>query len=319
MTRLTRSARSALATTFAAFTTLTLFTALFISPTVAAAGQESLSSARDLYASAKYEDALVVLDRLRVVEPSTDEAHAIDQYRIFCLLALGRAADAERAIEAVVRSEPLYQPSNADVSPRLRTAFTDVRKKVLPSIVQQRYQTAKTAFDRKEWGDAESGFKQVLDVLGDPDIASAASQLPLADLKTLAAGFHDLSATAAAPPPPPPPPPPPVEPKPEPAPSVPRPPRIYTLSDPGVVAPIAVRQTLPPFPTQASALTPSLGALEVVIDEHGAVESAVMRSPLTATYDRQVIAAARAWQYKPATLDGVPVKFRKMVQITVKR
>jgi hypothetical protein len=31
-----------------------------------------------------------------------------------------------------------------------------------------------------------------------------------------------------------------------------------------------------------------------------------------------VIAAAKAWRYKPATLNGMPVKFRKTVQITIK-
>jgi TonB family protein len=57
----------------------------------------------------------------------------------------------------------------------------------------------------------------------------------------------------------------------------------------------------------------------VVIDATGTVESATMRVPLMAAYDRQAIAAAKTWQYKPATLNGVPVKYRKLVQITVQR
>ena len=289
----------------AAVVTLTMFTG------AAAAEQESLSAARDLYAGAAYEEALALLNRLRAASAPPDEARAIEQYRAFCLLALGRAADAEQAIEAVVRADPLYQPSPAEASPRLRTAFTDVRRRMLPSIVQQRYAAAKSAFDRKQWAEAERGFRQVLDVLGDPDIAWAASQPPLVDLKTLASGFHDLSATAAAPPPPP------VEPPPEPALAAPVEGHIYTFGDPGVVAPVAIRQTLPPF--HPTAVGPSQGSLEVVIDERGAVESAEMRSSLTAAYDRQVVAAAREWVFKPATFSGVPVKFRKIVQITVKR
>jgi TonB family protein len=144
----------------------------------------------------------------------------------------------------------------------------------------------------------------------------AASQPQWADLKTLASSLYDLSVTAAAPPPPPPPAP--IEPRSAPPPMVPVPGRVYSVGDAGVVPPVAVRQTLPPFPA-SNDMGPSQANLEVVIDEHGAVESAVMRSPLSDVYDRQVIAAARRWQFKPATLGGVPVKFRKTIQISLKR
>src|SRR5216683_3385368 len=182
--------------------------AIVVATAGAAAGQGSLSTARDLYAGAAYEDALVLLDRLRADGPRSDEIPTIDQYRAFCLIALGRAVDAEQAIEAVVAAEPSFQPSGSEVSPRVRSAFSDVRRRVLPALVQGRYATAKAAFDRKDFVQAAAGFRQVLDVLGAPDVASTASQPPLSDLKTLATGFYDLSAAAAAPPPPPPTPPP---------------------------------------------------------------------------------------------------------------
>jgi hypothetical protein len=34
-------------------------------------------------------------------------------------------------------------------------------------------------------------------------------------------------------------------------------------------------------------------------------------------YDQILMAAAREWRYQPARLDGVPVKYRKSVQIAV--
>jgi TonB family protein len=282
------------------------------------AGQDPLSEARDLYAGAAYEQALLLLDRLRA-EAKSDDVGAIEQYRAFCFLALGRSADAEAAIEAVVHARPSYQPSATDLSPRLRTAFSDVRRRVLPAIVQQKYAAAKAAYDRKDWVEAESTFKQVLEVLHDPDLAPLAGKPPLSDLRTLASGFHDLSVAAAAPPPPPPPPPaPPVEPPP--APVVAGPPPIYVASDTGVTPPVTLRQFLPAFPTPSSAgPAPIVGSIEVVISEDGTVESAVMKVPLQAAYDRQALQAARTWQYKPATLNGVPVKFRKVVQISVQR
>jgi hypothetical protein len=42
-----------------------------------------------------------------------------------------------------------------------------------------------------------------------------------------------------------------------------------------------------------------------------------LRRPIHPLYDAALLAAARDWKYKPATLNGQPVKFRKMIQITV--
>jgi TonB family protein len=84
------------------------------------------------------------------------------------------------------------------------------------------------------------------------------------------------------------------------------------------VPPEAIAQSLPSFPSTVKAATQA-GVIEVVIDETGAVEQALMRVPINAIYDRLAVNAAREWRYRPATVDGVPVKYRKSVQITVKR
>ena len=84
------------------------------------------------------------------------------------------------------------------MSPRVKSTFVEVRRRVLPTIIQQKYTEAKTAFDRKDFVAAGDGFTQVLRVLDDPDLVAVASQPPLADMRTLARGFKDLSANAAA-------------------------------------------------------------------------------------------------------------------------
>jgi TonB family protein len=60
------------------------------------------------------------------------------------------------------------------------------------------------------------------------------------------------------------------------------------------------------------------GVLELVINEAGEVESAVMRSPVNPRYDAVVVATAKGWKYSPATLNGTPVKFRKVIKISIK-
>jgi TonB family protein len=185
---------------------------------------------------------------------------------------------------------------------------------MLPSIIQQKYAQAKAAYDRKDFGAAADGFTQVLNALADQDVAAEAKQPPLSDLRTLAGGFQELAAKAAAPPPPPPAPV--VVAPPPPPPPAPAPLRIYTGGETGIAAPTVINQALPPFPGQV--VIPRNGKLEVVIDELGVVESAVMTSTVSQTYDAMVLAATKAWRYKPATMNGMPVKFRKTVQITIK-
>lgn len=295
-------------------TALLLTLALF----AAGAGADTLATARELYASAAYEDALAVLNRLPAAGRPAEEVRAAEQYRALCLLALGRTAEAQQAIETVVGGDPYYRPAS-DVSPRVRAAFSDVRKRMLPMLIQKKYTEAKAAFDKKDYASAAAQFTKMLEAMTDPDAEAAASRPPLSDLRTLAAGFRDLAVSAAAPAPPPAP-----TPAPAPAPSTaPAPPPApvpvrasYTVADPNVVPPIVVRQELPPFPGQL--MIGKVGIIEVVIGEDGSVENAVIRQSVSAQYDGLALAAAKTWRYRPATLNGRPVKYRKAIQVTVK-
>ena len=155
--------------------------------------QGPLNAAKDLYASARYDEALSVLNGLRIGERV--DRKSVEQYRSLCLLALGRASEAESAIAAVVTADPTYRPGESE-SPRVRATFTDVRKRLLPEITTARYQAAKAAYDRRDWAAAEQQFRTVLDLIDDPDTGGR-----LGDLRVLTVGFLELSARAAAPPP----------------------------------------------------------------------------------------------------------------------
>jgi TonB family protein len=289
-----------------------------------AGAQDLLASARAQYTSAEYESALATLNQMRAGGLVTEDVPAVEQYRALCLLALGRSAEAEDAMAAAVSAVPSFSPAGSDVSPKVKSTFVEVRRRVLPTIVQQKYTEAKTAFDRKDFVAAGDGFAQVLRVLDDPDLATMAGQPPLADMRTLARGFKDLSANAAlaisaaasapsaasAPPAAPAPPDPPAA-----SSSAAATLRIYTIADSKVVAPIVVRQVLPPFPRKP--LYVAQGVVEVVISESGEVESAVIRQSIDPAYDKIAVEASHNWRYKPATRDGVPVKFRKLVQVKI--
>jgi hypothetical protein len=275
--------------------------------------QDSLEAARQLYASAEYTSALTMLNALSTTNSPREDRRAIALYRTLCLLAVGRGAEADRAIESMVSADPLYRPEADDIPPRMRTAIAEARKRMLPGILQQKYKESKSAFDKQDFMQAASGFKEMLDGLADPDMSLVASQSPLADLKTLAVGFYELSSKALVPTPsavpaaaevvaPPPP-------------AAIQPPKVYSVEDRNVVPPQPIRQQIPAFPGKVT--LQKSGVLELVIDPNGNVESAMMRVPVNAQYDRMTTTAAKSWQYQPATVDGTPVKFVKRIQVTL--
>jgi TonB family protein len=301
-----------------------LLALLFGSPVVVAAGQSpsfasgagvgagnltSISEARELYAAARYDEALVILDRLRPSsDPALGEHKIIEQYRSLCLLALGRGEEAEAAIAAVVRVDPFYRPSDAEASPRVRATFADVRRRLLPDLASSRYAEAKQAYDRKQFAAAATGFRELVRLLDDPQMHGR-----LADLRTLASGFVELAAAAAAPPPAPK-----EDPKPEPpAPAAPAAPPIYMAEEPGIVPPVIIRQDVPAVPASIARMIKSQGVVDLTIDEQGRLVSIVFRSSLHPVYDKMLVEAARHWKYKPARLNGVPVRFRKLLAISL--
>jgi hypothetical protein len=272
---------------------------------------ESIATARELYAAARYDEALAVLDELTISATTVPaERKAIEQYRSLCLLALGRGQEAEAAIANVVRVDPFYQPGESEASPRVRTTFADVRQRLLPDLATARYAEAKGLYDRKAFADAEVRFRELVLLLDDPQMEGR-----LGDMRTLAAGFVELSAAAAAPPPAPEPAP--VEP--ESPPVVPVEPRIYTGEDEGVVPPEIIRQDVPQVPNAIMGMTRERGVIDIVIDEQGRVISMAMRARIHPVYDTALMNAARDWKYKPATLDGQPVQYRKLLQVAVRR
>jgi hypothetical protein len=267
----------------------------------------SLAAARDLYVSASYDDALAMLGTLSNGSKSVEERQSIDLYRTLCLFALGKTTEADRVIEAMLLRDPLYRAADEELSPRVENAFQAARRRILPSVIQQKYADAKAAFDKQQWAAASTGFAEVLKSIGDPDIATSAGAPPLSDIKTLASGFRDLAVKSTPPPPP-------VA-KVEPPKPVRQLKAVYTAEDRDVVAPVAVVQRVPKYP--ANVTKPLQGVVQFVIDENGAVLTPTMPVSIDMSYDGMVMSAAKKWQYTPAMLDGKPVKYMKRLTISV--
>lgn len=289
--------------------TLVMLGVLSAAPAVA---QHSLESASALYASARYEEALAVLDRLSTNGDGASGQIDVEIHRALCLLALGRDDDAGAAFARVVSTDPWYRLDPKQVSPSVGNFYRGVRKKALPDIVQAKYTDARAAYDRKEFASALEKFTAVQKLFEDEDMVGAPT-----DLKMLASEFR-LLAQAQVPPPDPPPveaaPPPPASPAPSPA-----EPRIYGAEQPGIISPVAIRQVVPPLPSNLGTIGFPKGLYDLTIDEQGRVVGVIVRRSIHRNYDNAFIEAAARWQYQPAVLDGRPVRYRKSIQVSVSR
>jgi TonB family protein len=299
----------------------------------AAAAQNSLDQAREFYESAAYEEALQVLQSLNA---SAEAPTEIAAYKVFCLVALGRSDEATQAVESIVRQDPLFRPSEAQASPRVRTFFDNIRRPLLPELVRVLYANAKAAFDRKDLPEAASGFGRVLGLLD--ELGSTGDQ-GLSDLRTLAQSFRDLTQlalTAPAPSAPPVPaaaipaetadaseaPAPAAEGALAGAPTTAAPAggtRVYGPSDLGVTKPIAITRPLPSWQPRnpIEAKQSFHGIVEVEVDEQGNVSSVVLRKAVHPAFDPVLIDAMRTWKFRPASKDGVAVKYRYSADINL--
>ena len=114
------------------FVALLTLAVLALVPGLASA-QDAFSKAKGFYESAEYEEALSLLDTMKGKTGSTEVA----AYRVFCLVALGRNTEAKAAVTELVKTDPLFRPTEAQVSPRLRTFFDEVRRPLLPDVARQ--------------------------------------------------------------------------------------------------------------------------------------------------------------------------------------
>ena len=315
---------------------------VLIATQVGIGAQDSLTAAKDLYASAAYEDALSTLTRLTEGGGAApDIARQVDEYRAFCLYALGRTDEAESVAETMIRREPMMKLDSPDVSPRLEVMFSTVRKRLLPSLIRERFKTARTALEQKNLKEAEPQLVEAKLMIADAEKLAIKDE-GLADLSVLVDGFLQLvrstadqrqataqpaatnmpqespavtapAATASAARR--------AEATPAPAPRrtevVPAPAvasRVYTVDDVGVVPPAVINQRMPAMTPDLVRITKAMktsAVVEIVIDEKGDVVDATIIKSVNTSFDNIVIGAARRWKYRPALKDGVAVRYVK--------
>jgi tetratricopeptide (TPR) repeat protein len=294
---------------------------------VGLAAQDPLRDAKDLYASAAYEDALSSLTKLSSAGANTpDVQRQAQEYRAFCLFALGRTDEAESIAETIIKKDPFMQLDAADASPRLEAMFSGVRKRLLPSMIRERFRSARAGLDQKDYAAAEPHLTQAHLMIAEASKLGVRDDA-LADLGVLVDGFLDMirltaeqrnnalaaagsdtPAPAAAPP---------SAPVSRPA-AVPA--RAYSAADEAITPPVAIDQRMPsmsPAMARIAKTSHRNGILDIVINESGDVVDAIVRQSLMPSFDSIVASSARRWKYRPAMMNGTPVRYVKTIALVV--
>lgn len=264
-----------------------------------ASAQEPLTKAKALYDAAAYEEALTLLAPVQAPEAQ--------QYKALCMLALGRTQDATGAVETLIAAMPTFEPSAEDVPPRFVTLVTAAKKKLLPGIARRTFTEAREQFRKGEREAATKKFDLVLTLASSPVLKDTSDA---EDLRTLASGFIELSRANESRP----------DPKAAETPKVAEAPAPVPVTGPPpeVVQPVALRQPIPPIPSEVTGLGAPNASVRVQIGTDGKVVAATMQQSSHPLYDRLVLQAARQWLYQPATLNGQPVPSEKVVTIQLR-
>jgi TonB family protein len=283
--------------------TLSILLMLSLAPLAAsaAAGQDALEEAKAQYAAAAYEEALSTLTRVDAAPPTNKVE--IEQYRAFCFIALGKTAEAERAVASLVASDPKYVPSQTVASPKVLQLFAEMRRKELPGVARKLLEDGRIAFKEKQLARARTIFELLLHLLDD---AALKGRPENEDLRALAEGFVALAAATSAP---------------APAPVTTAEAPVRTTGTTLIEPPVAVRQSLPEWapPDDLAASRDYVGAIKVTIGTDGRVKSAAIEKATYPTYDARLLQVAKNWVYKPATRNGEPVESEKVIAINLRR
>jgi hypothetical protein len=204
------------------------------------------------------------------------------------LLAQGQTVEAALAFDALVMSNPLYEPKASELTPESLAAFRTSQRLLLPVIAQRTYDRARAAL---AGGDADRALrlgKDTVAILERP-LTNAPPELREQVQELLAAATAAKMAAEEV---------------------------VYSESDRGVIGPRPLSRQFP--------LTPPIGVpphrvgtLEIVVGKEGNVDFVKLHTPLNRYHERMIVSAAKAWTYQPATKDGRPVKCRIMVKVNL--
>jgi hypothetical protein len=203
------------------------------------------------------------------------------------LVQAGKPLEAEIAFDALVLNNPFYEPTRSELTPQAFAAFQASRRSLLPAVATRDLGRARAALQE---GDLDRALAMATDV--ERLLNRGGFEEPVDIRRQLRALVDEIDVRANAG-------------------DV-----IYTSADAGIVPPRALSRQFPLNPP-AGVAADRVGVLELVVGKQGDVELVRLHTPLNRYHERMVVSAAKAWRYRPARKDGVPVRYRLAVTVNL--
>jgi hypothetical protein len=208
--------------------------------------------------------------------------------RATSLLLQGQAAAASMAFDALVMSNPLYEPKTTDLTPEALSAFRTSQRLMLPVIARRDYDRAKSALDGGDPDRALALAREAMTIIDrrlpdtPPQLREALQDL-VEQAKLAAAEANEI---------------------------------IYSEADTDVIPPRPLSRQMPV--TGPIGVPPNrVGWLDMVIDRDGSVFFVKLTTPLNRHHERMIVSPAKAWRYQPATKNRKPVMYRIRVKVNL--
>ena len=225
---------------------------------------------------------------LSAPRPSLPPPSRESERRAASLLAQGQTAAASMAFDALVMSNPLYEPKTTDLTPEALSAFRTSQRLMLPVIAQRDYDRAKAALASGDPDGALALAREAMTIIDrrlpdtPPHLREAVQDL-VEEAKLAAAEANEI---------------------------------IYSDANTDVIPPRPLSRQMPL--TAPIGVPPNrIGWLDMVIDRDGSVFFVKLTTPLNRHHERMIVSAAKAWRYQPAIKNKKPVMYRIRVKVNL--
>lgn len=91
---------------------------------------------------------------------------------------------------------------------------------------------------------------------------------------------------------------------------------VFDSSDVNVTPPVTIRLQLPPAAADA-AWNETVGVVEAIVSATGDVEKVKLLSPPESVHQAMILSAIKTWRFRPAELDGLPVRYRQLIPVAL--
>ena len=91
---------------------------------------------------------------------------------------------------------------------------------------------------------------------------------------------------------------------------------LFDINDVNVTPPVTIRLNLPPVADDA-VWNETVGVVEAIVSATGDVEKVKLLSPPENVHQAMILSAIKTWRFRPAELDGLPVRYRQLIPVAV--